>query len=110
VADYSAVQRVTVAQIQAAVCEEWGCDLVDMLSGRRLRNLARTRHVGMYLTRELTYLSLPRIGEVFGKRDHTTVMYAVARITKLMATDPVFALRVTALEARLQPAELVEHF
>jgi chromosomal replication initiator protein len=109
-ADYSAVQRVTVAQIQAAVCEEWGCDHLELLSKSRLPRFVQPRHVGMYLTRELTYLSLPRIGKAFGNRDHTTVMYAVERITELMTADPVFLLRVIAVQVRLQPSELVEHF
>jgi chromosomal replication initiator protein len=108
-ADYSAVQRVTVAQIQAAVCEEWGCDLATLVTSR-LRPIARARQVAMYLARRLTLRSHENIARIFDNRDHATVHWAVNQVTVVMMRDPVFALRVTALEARLQPAELVEHF
>jgi chromosomal replication initiator protein len=108
--DYAAPQRLTVAQIQAAVCQEFKITPHDMASSRRAREIARPRQIAMYLSSQLTYLSMPRIGHFFGGMDHTTVMHAIRRITALMAEDEMFALRVTALEARLQSPEVVEHF
>lgn len=104
------VPQVTVSQIQAAVCQEWGIDHLELLCRLRLARMVRPRHVGMYLVRELTSLSLPQIGKLFGNRDHTTVMHAIAHIAALMAADPVFALRIAAVQTRLQPPKMVEHF
>jgi chromosomal replication initiator protein len=59
----------------------------------------------MYLCREMTNLSLPKIGQLFGGRDHTTVMYAHRKITKLMTEDRSVFNQVTELTARIrQPA------
>jgi chromosomal replication initiator protein len=56
----------------------------------------------MYLCRELTSLSLPRIGEIFGGRDHTTVMYAIDRVKKIMETEREVYDRVQELSTNLR--------
>ena len=63
--------------------------VADLLSKRRTRNLARPRQMAMALTRELTQHSLPEIGDAFGGRDHSTVMYACRHIGKLKETDGI---------------------
>ena len=102
--------KPSIAAIQAAVCLEFGISPGEMASDRRGQRVARPRQVAMYLAKRLTLLSFPNIGRGFANRDHTTVMHAVARVTLLMDQDELFALRVTALEARLTAPELVEHY
>jgi chromosomal replication initiator protein len=73
-----------------------------MGSARLARAVARPRQVAMYLAKHLTQRSLPEIGRKFGNRDHTTVIHAVERVTKLMAEDPAFAEDVELLRKRLE--------
>ena len=63
----------------------------DILGKKRTRNIARPRQVAMSLTKELTNLSLPSIGDAFGGRDHTTVMHGVKAVAKLREDDPELA-------------------
>ena len=99
-----------IAAIQAAVCQVFGVRQADMTSDCRARTVARPRQVAMHLATRLSSKSLTVIGRSFGNRDHTTVLAAVRRITSLMAEDPLFALRVAAVEARLQAPQRGEHF
>jgi chromosomal replication initiator protein len=71
---------VTIPMIQAAVAAYYGIDADDLSAKSRTRNVAFPRQVAMYLCRRLTDSSLPRIGEAFGGRDHTTVMHACTKI------------------------------
>ena len=63
-----------------------------------------SRHLAMYLARELTDSSLPKIGERFGGRDHTTVLHAVEKITKLMQEDRDMYNRVQRLTTKIKSA------
>jgi chromosomal replication initiator protein len=78
------LKPVSVASIQQEVCKFYGISRNELLGNKRSQNLVYPRQIAMYLTRELTDLSLPRIGADFGGRDHTTVMHANAKIQKLM--------------------------
>ncbi|MDU2110131.1 MAG: helix-turn-helix domain-containing protein, partial [Peptoniphilus lacydonensis] len=64
---------------------------------KRTKAIAYPRQIAMYITRELTDLSLPKIGEVFGGRDHSTVIHAYDKITKDLEDDPIFKIEVTNL-------------
>jgi chromosomal replication initiator protein len=77
--------KVTVDQIMASTAEYFGVSLEDLRGHSRSRVLVNARQVAMYLCRELTELSLPRIGQAFGGRDHTTVMHADRKIRQQMA-------------------------
>lgn len=77
--------QVTVDQIMASTADYFGVSLEDLRGQSRSRVLVNARQVAMYLCRELTELSLPRIGQAFGGRDHTTVMHADRRIRQQMA-------------------------
>jgi chromosomal replication initiator protein len=77
--------QVTVEQIMASTAEYFGVSLEDLRGHSRSRILVNARQVAMYLCRELTDLSLPRIGQAFGGRDHTTVMHADRKIRQQMA-------------------------
>ena len=81
------VRRITVAKIQGLVADYYNIKQSDMLSMRRTRAVARPRQVAMALAKELTNHSLPEIGERFGGRDHTTVLYACKKVKELRATN-----------------------
>ena len=70
----------------------------DFKSKKRTKNIAFPRQVAMYLSRELTDLSLPKIGEEFGGRDHTTVIHAHDKISNLIQTDKQFEKEIQELE------------
>ncbi len=71
---------VSVEEIQKVVANYYRIKVADMYSKRRPANIARPRQIAMYLSKELTQKSLPEIGELFGGRDHTTVLHAVRKI------------------------------
>jgi chromosomal replication initiator protein len=77
--------QVTVDQIMASTADYFGVTVEDLRGHSRSRVLVNARQVAMYLCRELTDLSLPRIGQAFGGRDHTTVMHADRKIRQQMA-------------------------
>lgn len=87
--DLFAIQsrQVTVDHIQKVVAEYYNIKHSDMLSKRRTRAIARPRQVAMCLAKEFTNHSLPDIGERFGGRDHTTVLYACCKIAELRGSD-----------------------
>ena len=82
-------QAISIGNIQKVVADYYQLRVADLLSKRRTRNLARPRQMAMALTRELTQHSLPEIGDAFGGRDHSTVMYACRHIGKLKETDGI---------------------
>ncbi|MEU1603998.1 chromosomal replication initiator protein DnaA [Micromonospora matsumotoense] len=77
--------EITADQIMVSTSEYFGVSLEDLRGHSRSRVLVNARQVAMYLCRELTDLSLPRIGQAFGGRDHTTVMHADRKIRQQMA-------------------------
>ncbi len=80
-------KKVSVLSIQEVVGEHYNITLEDFVSPKRTRSIAFPRQIAMYLSRELTPLSLPKIGEEFGGRDHSTVIHAHDKITKLLQED-----------------------
>lgn len=78
---------VSVDNIQRIVAEYYKIKVSDLHSKRRSRSVARPRQVAMYLAKDLTHHSLPEIGEVFGGRDHTTVLHACRKIKELLESD-----------------------
>ena len=78
---------VSVDNIQRTVAEYYKIKISDLLSKRRSRSVARPRQVAMALSKELTNHSLPEIGDVFGGRDHTTVLHACRKINELKESD-----------------------
>ncbi len=79
--------QVTVELIQKTVADYYKIKVADMYSKRRPTHIAMPRQVAMYLAKEMTQKSLPEIGELFGGRDHTTVLHAVRKITSSRNTD-----------------------
>ncbi len=96
------VSQITIEQILKTVTQCTGVSVTEILGDKRARNVVESRHLVMYLARELTDLSLPKIGEHIGRRDHTTVLHAVEKIAKLMTQDRHLYERVQQLTAKLK--------
>jgi chromosomal replication initiator protein len=97
-----AAPEVTIAGIQQAVSQRFGVTHEELISPRRSQAVAYPRQVAMYLSRELTDASLPMIGKEFGGRDHTTVIHAKDKITKLIREDRSVYNLVQELTARIK--------
>lgn len=95
-------QEITAAQILQATAQYFEVSVDDLRSKSRSRTLVTARQIAMYLLRELTEMSLPRIGQELGDRDHTTVMYADRKIRKLMAERQTIFTQVTELTNRIK--------
>ncbi len=84
------VRKVTIPMIQQRVAEYYSLDIQDFSAKKRTRAVSYPRQIAMYLARELTDSSLPKIGEEFGGRDHSTVMHACDKISTDLRADPQF--------------------
>ncbi|EQB88624.1 chromosomal replication initiator protein [Clostridium punense] len=80
-------KQITIELIQDIVSSYYGLKIEDFKSSRRTRNVAFPRQIAMYLSRKLTDTSLPKIGEEFGGRDHTTVIHAYEKISQSLKKD-----------------------
>ena len=98
----SSTAQLTVERIQGVVAEYFKISLADMYSKRRLKSIVVPRQIAMYLCKELTKSSLPDIGDRFGKRDHTTVLHAVQKITADRKTDSDLNYKIHVLEQMLK--------
>jgi len=78
---------ITPVEIMNAVAAHYGLTVDDLSGNSRVAHIATARQVAMYICREQTNLSLPKIGQLFGNRDHTTVMYAAKKIADQMSED-----------------------
>jgi chromosomal replication initiator protein len=78
---------VSIENIQRTVADYYKIKILDLLSQRRTRSIARPRQVAMALSKELTNHSLPEIGNAFGGRDHTTVLHACRKVSELREID-----------------------
>lgn len=95
-------KTITIQDIQVAVGDEYHLKLEDFSAKRRTKSIAFPRQIAMYLARELTDFSLPKIGEEFGGRDHTTVIHAHEKITKQLASDHELQQKINGLIDRLK--------
>ncbi len=94
--------QITSATIMAQTAVYFGLTIEDLCGTSRSRVLVTARQIAMYLCRELTDLSLPKIGQLFGGRDHTTVMHADKKIRQLMAERRAIYNQVTELTNRIK--------
>ena len=94
--------EVTIRRIQETVSDRFGLSVEELCSPRRSQAVAYPRQVAMYLSRELTDSSLPKIGKEFGGRDHTTVIHATGKITRLISEDRSVYNLVQELTARIK--------
>lgn len=95
-------RQISVENIQKTVADFFHIKVADMYSKRRPANIARPRQIAMYLTKELTQKSLPEIGELFGGRDHTTVLHAVRKIAQDRVKNPECNRELHVLEQTLK--------
>ena len=93
---------ITVATIMAVCAEYYSVSMEDLTGGSRSRVLVEARQIAMYLCRELTELSLPKIGQTFGGRDHTTVLHAERKIRQVMSERLTVYNQISELTARIK--------
>jgi chromosomal replication initiator protein len=98
------IPEISVEQIQETVVERFGMSMQELTGDRRSQSIVYPRQVAMYLCRELTDSSLPKIGKKFGGRDHTTVIHATSKIAKLIQEDRSVYNLVQELTARIKQA------
>ena len=95
-------RQISVENIQKTVADFYKIKVADMHSKKRPANIARPRQIAMYLAKEMTQKSLPEIGEMFGGRDHTTVLHAVRKIGGERANDPDLNQQLHVLEQTIK--------
>lgn len=98
----SKAKQLSIAAIQQVVAAYYQVELGEMKAKKRTRDVTMPRQVAMYLARELTDMSLPKIGEEFGGRDHTTVIHACEKVSEMKKEDSSFDRTIRELTKRLQ--------
>ncbi|MBU6186307.1 MAG: chromosomal replication initiator protein DnaA [Synechococcales bacterium] len=93
--------EATPDAVMKVIVETFNISIDDLKGSSRRREISQARQVGMYLMRQYTALSLPKIGEEFGGKDHTTVMYSCEKISQLRESDPAMAQMLRQLSDRL---------
>jgi chromosomal replication initiator protein len=94
--------EVSIKRIQETVSDRFGLSLEELCGDKRSQNIVYPRQVAMYLSRELTDSSLPKIGKEFGGRDHTTVIHATSKIARMIKEDRSVYNLVQELTARIK--------
>ncbi len=95
-------RRVTIDMIQSEVCRAFGLSMSDLKGDKRSQSIVYPRQMAMYLCRELTDSSLPQIGRKFGGRDHSTVLYAVNKISKRIKEEREIFTKVQQMTTKLK--------
>ena len=93
---------VSIDKIQTEVGQFYGVSLKEIKGAKRVQNIVHARQVAMYLARELTDNSLPKIGKEFGGRDHTTVMHAYNKIKTMLAEDDQLEIELTTIRNKIR--------
>ncbi|GBF11455.1 chromosomal replication initiator protein DnaA [Tepidibacillus sp. HK-1] len=93
---------ITIHDIQKNTAEHFSLKLEDLKAKKRTKAVAFPRQIAMYLTRELTDYSLPKIGEEFGGRDHSTVIHAYEKVSTQLKTDPDLEKTITNLIEKIK--------
>lgn len=102
--DYTKSAKTTapnIAKIQKVVAEFYGVKLADITSDNRTRAIARARQIAMYLAKNLTTESLPKIGAAFGGKNHATVIHSVKLVQGMMDNDSALAQEIKILEEKI---------
>ncbi|MCG1010593.1 chromosomal replication initiator protein DnaA [Salinicoccus sp. ID82-1] len=94
-------KKITITDIQEAVASFYDIQIESFASKKRTKSIAFPRQIAMYLARELTDYSLPKIGEVFGGRDHSTVIHAHEKISKMINEDERFKQELEEIENQI---------
>jgi chromosomal replication initiator protein len=95
-------KRISTRQILSETAKYFGISVAEMTGKDRSKHISYPRQVAMYLVRELTDSSLPKIGDDFGGRDHTTVMHGISKIAASIKKDQEIKIQVQELENRIK--------
>ena len=96
------INNVTIDKIIEYVCKIYNMQYDDIIGKKRPKNIAMARQVAMYLCRKITDASLPKIGQAFGGRDHTTVIHAYEKIEKMRKEDKSFESQLQQYEEKIR--------
>ncbi|MBM4128683.1 MAG: chromosomal replication initiator protein DnaA, partial [Nitrospira sp.] len=97
------VRPVTLEYVQKIVCEYFGIKLTDIKAKKRTKEVALPRQIAMYITKQLTELSLSDIGKGFGGKDHATVIYACKQVGERRTKDEAFSRLMDNLMHKIKP-------
>ncbi len=100
--DASQILVIPIDKIQTEVGNFYGVSVKEMKGSRRVQNIVLARQVAMYLARELTDNSLPKIGREFGGKDHTTVIHAHGKIKTMLETDDNLRLEIENIKNKIR--------
>lgn len=103
---YAPTIRPKISDVQAVVAAAYGLSVYDLKSESKTAEKIAPRWAAMWLARQLTGASLPKIGREFGGRDHTTVHYALRRFGTALQSDPLLADAMDRMGAELQKRAL----
>lgn len=95
------MKRIKLAEIRETVGRHYGITRAEMVGPCRQRRYARPRQIAMYLSRELTQASTTKIGQYYGRRDHTTTIYACRSVARLMDADARLSADIAYLRSLL---------
>lgn len=95
-------KKITVKSIQQLIAKKYNITVEEILSKKRTKSIAFPRQIAMYMAREMTDMSLPKIGEEFGGRDHTTIIHGHKKITEEIKQDQTIASEITAYMEELK--------
>ena len=101
VAEKEEKKYITIDEITSSVCRFYSVNYNELMGKKRTKNIALARQVAMYLCRELTGNTYPHIGTAFSGRDHTTVMHACEKITKMMNDSDTFKEMIERLKEKI---------
>lgn len=93
---------ITIQKIQQVIGEKYNIRQDDFIAKKRTKSIAFPRQIAMYLSREMTDLSLPKIGEEFGGRDHTTVIHAHEKISRMLENDTTINQDIEEIKEQLK--------
>lgn len=100
--DASQILVIPIDKIQTEVGNFYGVSVKEMKGSRRVQNIVLARQVAMYLARELTDNSLPKIGREFGGKDHTTVIHAHGKIKTMLEMDDNLRLEIENIKNKIR--------
>ena len=101
-------ERIQVRRILECCSLHFNIPMLDLKSNRRTRAIVLPRQIAMYIAKILTPFSFPEIGRRIGGRDHTTVLHAVRKVSRLIASDPATADHVAAIMDKIAPSRAIE--
>jgi len=91
-----------VDKIFSAIFKKYNVHREDIVGPRRTKDIARARHIAVYLVHSITDMSYDNVGKVFSNRDHSTVMSSINRVKEMIDEDKMFALELEELKREIQ--------